>query len=143
MVSTSSGRPASQPRLCHDDTGVAPAKLDHRGEGQHLEERQAALGFGDPLGLVEREGLVHPAVWPALANHVVHEQVARGSWVHVRSAIAHHAAVPEGSRAVVRAAVVERFERRGERAVLDVQIEVDDAVVVSIEHEAIVAMPGS
>lgn len=98
---------------------------------------------GDPSDAVERLGVVHPAVWPALANHIVHEQVARGSWVHVRSAIVHHAAVPVGSTAVVRSAVVDRFERSGERAVLDVRIEVDGVAAVSIEHEAIVALPGA
>ena len=98
---------------------------------------------GDPSDLVERLGVVHPAVWPALANHIVHEQVARGSWVHVRSAIVHHSAVPVGSRAVIRAAVVDRFQRSGERAVLDVRIEVEGVPVVSIEHEAIVALPGA
>lgn len=98
---------------------------------------------GDPFDLYTREGVVHPAVWPALANHVVHSQVARGSWVHVRSAVVHHAAVPVGSFAVVRAVVVRRFERSGERAVLDVRVEVDGVTVASIEHEAIVALPGT
>jgi acyl dehydratase len=96
---------------------------------------------GDPLDLYTREGVVHPAVWPALANHVVHAQVAEGPWVHVRSAIAHHAAVPVGSVAEVRSAVIRRFERSGERAVLDVRVEVDGVPVASIEHEAIVALP--
>jgi acyl dehydratase len=96
---------------------------------------------GDPLDLYTREGVVHPAVWPALANHVVHAQVARGPWVHVRSAVAHHAAVPVGSVAAVRSAVIRRFERSGERAVLDVRVEVDGVAVASIEHEAIVALP--
>jgi acyl dehydratase len=98
---------------------------------------------GDEFDLYTREGVVHPAVWPALANHVVHSQVARGSWVHVRSAVVHHAAVPVGSLAVVRAVVIRRFERRGERAVLDVRVEVDGVAVASIEHEAIVALPGA
>ncbi len=101
------------------------------------------VDVGDPLDLYTREGVVHPAVWPALANHVVHTQVARGSWVHVRSAVVHHAAVPVGRPAVVRAAVVRRFERGGERAVLDVRVEVDDEPVASIEHEAIVALPAT
>ena len=39
------------------------------------------------------EGLVHPAVWPALANHLVHAEVARGSWIHTRSIIRHHAQI--------------------------------------------------
>lgn len=96
---------------------------------------------GDPLELYAREGVVHPAVWLALANHVVHAQLARGAWVHVRSAVVHHAAASVGSTATVRAAVLRRFERHGERAVLDVRVEVDGAAVASLEHEAIVALP--
>jgi hypothetical protein len=37
--------------------------------------------------------------------------------------------------------VVRRFEAHGERAVLDVRIEVDGTVVATLEHEAIVALP--
>jgi hypothetical protein len=41
----------------------------------------------------------------------------------------------------LRSVVVKRFESHGERAVLDVHIVVDDQVVASLEHEAIVALP--
>ena len=34
-----------------------------------------------------------------------------------------------------------RVQRLGERAVLDVHIEVDGIVVASLEHEAIIALP--
>ena len=85
---------------------------------------------------------MHPAVWPALANHIVHRQVARGSWIHLRSRIRHYAAVPVGATAEVTGVVVDRTVRRsGERAVLDVAIDVDGRRVASIEHEAIVALP--
>jgi hypothetical protein len=80
-------------------------------------------------------------VWPALANHVVHTQVARGSWIHLRSIVRHHELVAAGSPSVVHAVVVRRYERGGERAVLDVHVEVDGAVVASMEHEAIVSLP--
>jgi acyl dehydratase len=95
---------------------------------------------GDDLGLYAEHEIVHPAVWPALANHVVHAQVARGAWIHLRSVVRHHHLARAGSTATVRAVVVHRYARGGERAVLDVHVEVDGAVVASLEHEAIVAL---
>ncbi len=95
---------------------------------------------GDDLGLYRDLGIVHPAVWPALANQVVHAQVARGSWIHIRSIVRHHALAAAGRTALVQARVVERVVRSGERATLDVHITVDDVVVASLEHEAIVSL---
>ena len=96
---------------------------------------------GDDLDLYARSGLVHPAVWPALANSVVHADVARGAWIHTRSIVRHHALAPAGSVAHVHAVVVRRFQSHGERAVLDVRIDVEGRMVASLEHEAIVALP--
>jgi acyl dehydratase len=94
---------------------------------------------GDDLRVCTDLGLVHPAVWPALANHVVHAQVANGSWIHTNSIIDHHRLVPVGSTAEVSSVVVRRLDSRaGVRAVLDVRIEVDGEAVVTIEHHAIV-----
>lgn len=95
---------------------------------------------GDEFALYAEHGVVHPAVWPALANHVVHTQVARGSWIHTRSSIRHHALAPAGATADVHAVVVRRFHAHGERAVLDVHIEVAGTLVASLEHEAIIAL---
>jgi acyl dehydratase len=96
---------------------------------------------GDPFDLYTEHGVVHPAVWPALANHTVHAQLARGSWIHTRSIVRHHAVAAQGGVALVRAVVVQRFQSHGERAVLDVRIEVDGTLVATLEHEAIVALP--
>jgi len=96
---------------------------------------------GDDLTLCTEHGVVHPAVWPALANHVVHAHVARGSWIHTRSIVRHHALATAGAMAVVRSTVVRRFEAHGERAVLDVVVEIDGVAVASLEHEAIIALP--
>ena len=95
---------------------------------------------GDEFPFYADRGLVHPAVWPALANDIVYNYVARGSWVHMRSIIRHHATAPVGATAELRSVVVKRFESHGERAVLDVHIVVDNKVVASLEHEAIVAL---
>jgi hypothetical protein len=130
-------------------SGPAPAMRD----GERLATRRVELvgefgqdygsRAGDDLDLYRACGIVHPAVWPALANLVVHSDVARGSWVHTRSIVRHHATADAGSTAVVTGVVVERFSTRaGERAVLDVQIEVAGTVVATLEHEAIVALPG-
>lgn len=108
--------------------------------GEHGDAYGSAVG--DPLDVHARHGLVHPAVWVLLANHVVHRQVARGQWIHVRSAIAHHGAAAIGTEVEVHAAVVERFRRGGERAILDVRIESADGVLATVEHEAIVALDG-
>jgi hypothetical protein len=96
---------------------------------------------GDGLSLYVDHGIVHPAVWPALANHAVHAEVARGSWIHTRSIVRHHALATAGAVAEVHATVVRRFESHGERAVLDVHVIVDGQVVASLEHEAIIALP--
>ena len=98
---------------------------------------------GDDLSFYTDENLVHPAVWPALANQVVYQHVARGSWIHTRSIIRHHGVAHGGDIATMKSVVVRRFESHGERAILDVHIEVAGKVVASLEHEAIVALPDS
>ena len=98
-----------------------------------------ALRAGDDLALCSELGLVHPAVWPALANHLVHTEVARGSWIHTSSTIRHHAVAHVGSTADVSGAVVRRFASpAGERAVLDVRIGIEGVAVATLEHHAII-----
>ncbi|HWL42115.1 MAG TPA: hypothetical protein VNQ73_04160 [Ilumatobacter sp.] len=100
-----------------------------------------ATRAGDDLDLFASHGVVHPAVWVALANSVVHRNLVDGPWVHTRSTIAHHAAARAGGRAHVASRVIDRFERRsGERAVLAVEITVDNAPVATVEHEAIIRL---
>jgi acyl dehydratase len=95
---------------------------------------------GDDLELYERDDIVHPAVWPALANHVFSTDLVRGAWIHTRSAIRHHGVAQGGDVVDVHAVVVDRFERGGERAVADIRIELDGHTIVTIEHEAIIAL---
>ncbi len=128
-------RSGSVPPLRPGDE-LAPLDVVLTGELGHGYGKRA----GDDVSLYERDGIVHPAVWPALANQLVHAQLAQGSWIHVRSRIDHHALAHDGQTAHVEARVVDRFERRGERAVLDVRIEADGVVVASLEHEAIVRL---
>jgi acyl dehydratase len=97
---------------------------------------------GDDLALFVDEGIVHPAVWPALANHVYATQLVNGPWIHTRSTIRHHAIAHVGDLVNVHSVVVERFSRNGARAVTDVVIERDGTPVATIEHEAIVDLNG-
>ncbi len=131
---------------------VRSARVELLRDGDKLRTRRVELigemgtdyGWraGDDLALYRDHGLVHPAVWPAIANQVVHVDVARGAWIHTRSIIRHHSLAKAGAIADVHATVVRRADRpTGERAVLDVIIEVDGELIVSLEHEAIVALP--
>jgi len=134
-------------RAVRESGGCPPLRDGERLETRHIRLEglwgpDYASRAGDTLALYEDQGIVHPAVWPALANHIVHTQVARGPWIHLRSIVRHHATAPAGAAAFVHAVVTRRYERGGERAVLDVHIEVDGIVVASLEHEAIVALPG-
>jgi len=100
-----------------------------------------AARAGDDQADCDAAGVVHPAVWPALANFVFHRQLARGSWVHTRSIVRHRGLALPGSEAEVSTVVIRRFHRRGERAVADVVIRVDGAIVATLEHEAIIGVP--
>jgi len=97
---------------------------------------------GDDLPLYSRLGVAHPAVWPALANHVVHRHVAEGAWIHTRSRIAHLGLGADGGLAEIRSVVVSRTERKGRvEARLDVRIDVDGRPAAWLEHDAIVRLP--
>ncbi len=96
---------------------------------------------GDDLTLYAQHNLVHPAVWPKLANDVIHKEVSTGSWIHTRSIIRHHALVYGGSTLEIHSAVVDRFTRSGERIIADFHMVVDGVIAVSIEHEAIISLP--
>ncbi len=93
---------------------------------------------GDDLGLYLREGVVHPAVWPAIANTVMSAELVKGPWIHTRTIVRHHALAHQGATVTVHATVVDRFVRHGERAVVDIVIDNDGAPVATMEHEAIV-----
>jgi acyl dehydratase len=122
------------------------------GEGERLRPLEVVLrdewdGYGrrcgDDLALYDEAGVVHPAVWPALANGVVHQQLVTGSWVHTRSRVRHYGVAPIGAVAIVESTVVRRFTTRaGDRAVLDVRILVDGRLAAVLEHEAIVSLGG-
>jgi len=116
--------------------GQALAPVWLRLEGEYGADFAARAGDDQPD--CAAAGAVHPAVWPALANYVFHRQLARGPWVHTRSIIRHQGLAPSGAEAEISTVVLRRFHRRGDRAVADVVIRVDGAVVATLEHEAII-----
>jgi acyl dehydratase len=132
--------PTAVPEGWETDRSVLPlVRLRLEGEyGSDYGERA-----GDDLDVCRRLGVAHPAVWPALANHVVHRYVARGPWIHTGSVVRHHGLAPAGQVAEVAAAVRARQQRKGrEHALLDVTIAVGGRAVATLEHQAIVHLPG-
>jgi hypothetical protein len=93
---------------------------------------------GDDLALYPQEGLVHPAVWPAIANTIMSAELVKGSWIHTRTIVRHHAVAHQGATVTVHATVVDRFVRHGERAVVDIVVDHDGAPIATMEHEAII-----
>jgi hypothetical protein len=129
----------SSPTVIAIRTGQVLRTMEYTLEGEHGTDR--GLLAGEDLPLYREHNLVHPAVWPTLANDVVHTQIATGSWVHTRSIIRHHALVHAGAMCRIESAIVDRFNAGGERVVLDLHFIVDNTVVTSIEHEAIIKLP--
>lgn len=119
-------------------------------DGDRLEPLVVELGdrwtgyaarAGEGLGLYADRGIVHPVVWPSLANRVFAMQLVTGPWVHTRSRIVHQGLAAPGEVAVIESWVTRRFTTRsGERAVAEVRITVDDRPVAVLEHEAIVGV---
>ncbi len=98
---------------------------------------------GDEQSVCADAGIVHPAVWPALANFVFQHQLVRGSWVHTSSVVRHFGLAPVGAEAEVLTVVVaRRLDRHGERATADVTVRVGGTIVATVEHEAIIALAG-
>ena len=98
---------------------------------------------GDDLDLCPLAGVVHPAVWLALANNVFHQHLVRGAWIHTRSIVSHRALARAGAEVTIQSTVVERFHRSGERAVADMVIRADGEIVALVEHEAIIDLSTS
>lgn len=100
-----------------------------------------AARAGEDLQLYRTESIVHPVVWPSLANRIFASQLVDGAWVHTRSEIRHLGLARPGDAVLAEAFEVDRFESRsGERAVVDVRISVDGRPVAAIEHEALVKL---
>lgn len=96
---------------------------------------------GDDSSIYAEDGIAHPSSWPRIANQFCHDQLVTGSWIHVRSRIAHLGVAPIGAEIRAVANIVERIDSRaGERAILDVLITADGVDVAAVEHEAIISL---
>jgi len=96
---------------------------------------------GDDLALYEEQRLVHPVVWPSLANRVFRMQLVTGAWVHTRSRIRHLGTARPGDTVNIDSFLIDRFaSRAGERALVDIRMSVGSRPVAAVEHEAIVAL---
>ena len=95
--------------------------------------------IGETLPLYRQELLAHPGWFLRAANLVLTSNVVMGPWVHVASAVTHHAAVEAGTDLCARGVVRDRFERRGHKfVVLDILVLADgQRTVAHIEHTAI------
>ncbi|MEM7143272.1 MAG: hypothetical protein AAF548_19805 [Actinomycetota bacterium] len=100
-----------------------------------------AARAGEDLAIYREDDLVHPVVWPSLANRIYATQLVDGAWVHTRSRIRHLGAARPGDVALVEAFEIDRFETRsGERSVCDVRVSIDGRPVAAVEHEALVRL---
>lgn len=126
------------------DSGPPPAMR----RGEALPSRRFTLGTdfsadyperaGDDLSIYRDRQIAHPVTWLQIANRVFSTDLVDGSWIHTRSIVRHHAPGPIGATVDVHATVVDRFERGGTRAVVDLLIEHDGQPIATLEHEAIV-----
>ncbi|MDW3215128.1 MAG: MaoC family dehydratase [Ilumatobacteraceae bacterium] len=126
------------------DSGAPPAMR----AGEALASRRFTLGHefaadyaeraGDDLGIYRELRIVHPVTWLQIGNRVFSTDLVDGAWIHTRSVVRHHAPGPLGATVDVHATVVDRFERGGTRAVVDILVEHDGRPIVTLEHEAIV-----
>lgn len=97
---------------------------------------------GDDCPLYREHGIAHPVAWLTIANRFFAGQLVTGSWIHVRSIVAHHGVARLGSTITAEADVVGRFDSRaGRRAIADVRIRADGEPVALVEHEAIIHLP--
>ena len=137
-------------RLCARLVPERRAEPPHEPMGDRLEPLVVELddrwtGYaaraGEDLTLYDEMDLVHPVVWPSLANRVFATQLVDGAWVHTRSRIRHLGEVAPGATVVVESWELDRFSTRtGERAVVDMRMTVEGRLVGAVEHEAIVRL---
>ena len=119
-----------------DGEHTIPIEVDLGPDGAWWRYGQRA---GDTIDLYDSLGIVHPGVWPSLANHLFHTQIVHGSWIHTESIIVHAATVPASGTALIEGSIVERGRTSlGATATADIRIVVDEQVVARLRHLALV-----
>ncbi len=121
--------------------------------GEALPSRRFTLGTefaadyaeraGDDLAIYREHGIAHPVTWTQIANRIFSTDLVDGAWIHTRSIVRHHGVGVLGATVDVHATVVDRFERGGSRAIVDIVIEHDGRPIATLEHEAIVDLTTS
>lgn len=122
-------------------------------DGERLPSRSFTLGdefaadygerAGDDLTIYRDLGIAHPVTWLQIGNRIMSTDLVNGSWIHTRSIVRHHAPGPIGATVDVHATVVERYQRGGTRAIVDIAIEHEGRTITTLEHEAIVDLSTS
>ena len=114
------------------DPAAVTAYLD--GLDEHDPLFRKASPFGPPL--------LHPGVYPSIANAVLARNFALGPWIHTRSMIRHLAAPLPGGDYRAFGVLTAAFEKRGhEYVTADVLIlDGSDQPVARMEHTAIVVV---
>lgn len=103
-----------------------------------------AAESGDDLDAYADGRTVHPGVYLEAAHLALTRNIGLPAWIHTASTYRHHGALlPVGTAVSVRSRVVEAAVVKGRDEIrLDVQLVVDDRVAVSVDHRAIVRLPG-
>lgn len=103
-----------------------------------------AAQVGDDLDVYARGSAVHPGVFLEAAHLALTRNIGLTAWIHTASTYRHHdALVPVGTSVSVRSRVVDAAVRNGRDEIrLAVQIVAGDRVIVSVDHLAIIRLPG-
>jgi acyl dehydratase len=134
----------------HDESVPPPPDATTLGEPRKPSE--GALAPGVALGVLERpldlaigkmsaplnpaigaQRFAHPAILLALANEIFVKNYALGPWIHVSSEVRKFSPAHDGESIRVRAAVEDRFERKGHQLVV-LNVLIDSADGRAIEH---------
>ena len=82
-------------------------------------------------------GKAHPAILMALANRIFVENYDLGPWIHVGSEVRNFRCAWDGEQVVVRAKIVDRYERKGHEFVVYDAIIAADSPIGHVRHTAI------
>ena len=120
------------PVLRAGDAEAVRRYLDERDEHDPLFRESSP--YGPPL--------MHPGLWPDIANRVLSANFRLGPWIHTRSAIQHLGPALAGGTYRAYGEIVEAFEKRGHEYVTADVLIVDgnDTPVVRMKHTAIVVV---
>ncbi len=124
------------------------AAVEHLGSIDTVLDRGWGAAYaddvGDDLDAYVDGTTVHPGVFLEAAHLALTQNIGLPAWIHTASTYRHHGALlPVGTAVSVRSRVVEAVQRKGRDEIrCDVQLVVDGRVAVSVDHRAIIRLPG-